>query len=142
MSDGVSEMNRAALRRREDAEALLAAGHFRGAMYVSGYAIECLLKSKLMKMFDCKTLDALEMRLRGMGRMAANASIYTHQLEYLLRLTGRLEVLQQSVQGVHFRVINAWLPAWRYDPRIGTRKESEKFLQSIDAIMAWVGNNV
>ena len=43
MSDGISEMNRAAPHRREDAEALLAAGHFRGAMYLSGYAIKCLL---------------------------------------------------------------------------------------------------
>jgi len=59
MADGISNMNRASLRPREDAQALFDARRYRGAMYVAGYAVECLLKTKLMGMFKCDTLTAL-----------------------------------------------------------------------------------
>lgn len=54
-------------------------------MYLAGYSIECLLKAKLMKIFDCQNLLDLEDELQRRHLLAANATIFTHQLESLVR---------------------------------------------------------
>jgi hypothetical protein len=83
---GVSEQGKAGKHRMDDARALLNAVRWRGAMYMAGYAIECLLKTKLMRMFDCRHLRELEEELQRRGILPAQATIFTHQLELLVRL--------------------------------------------------------
>ena len=46
---GVSEQGKAGKHRMDDARALLNAVRWRGAMYMAGYSVECLLKTKLMR---------------------------------------------------------------------------------------------
>ena len=62
---GVSEQGKAGKHRLDDARALLNALRWRGAMYMAGYSVECLLKTKLMQMFDCRHLRELEEVLLG-----------------------------------------------------------------------------
>ncbi len=50
---GLSEQTKAGKHRMDDALTLLNAVRWRGAMYMAGYSVECLLKSKLMHMFRC-----------------------------------------------------------------------------------------
>lgn len=45
---GIAEQTKASVHRLDDAYALYQAARWRGAMYVAGYAVECLIKSKLM----------------------------------------------------------------------------------------------
>ncbi len=40
---GVSEQEKAGKHRMQDARVLLNAGRWRGAMYLAGYSVECLL---------------------------------------------------------------------------------------------------
>ena len=54
---GISDMGKASKHRFEDALALIDGVRCRGAMYLAGYAVECLLKEKLMRMFDCKNMQ-------------------------------------------------------------------------------------
>ena len=61
---GVSEQTKASKHRLADAEALLQEQRWRGVMYVGGYAVECLLKAKLMRMFKCVNLRELEEKLK------------------------------------------------------------------------------
>jgi len=68
---GVSEQRKAGKHRLEDAQALLNKSRWRGAMYMAGYAIECLLKTKLMRMFDCRHLRELEEELQTRGLLSA-----------------------------------------------------------------------
>jgi len=82
---GVTEQAKASVHRREDAHALLNATRWRGAMYMAGYSIECLLKAKLMRMYACDNLRDLEVALQHRGLLAEHATIFTHQLEILLR---------------------------------------------------------
>jgi hypothetical protein len=86
---GVSEQARASTHRFGDAHALLNTGRWRGAMYMAGYAVACLLKTKLMQMYSCRTLRELEDELQRRGVLAEHATVFTHQLELLLRLTQR-----------------------------------------------------
>lgn len=86
---GVTEQSKASIHRWDDAHALLNAARWRGAMYLAGYSIECLLKAKLTRMFDCDNLLVLDDELQRRNLLAERATIFTHQLEVLLRLTKR-----------------------------------------------------
>jgi len=61
---GVSEQSKAGKHRTDDSWALLNAVRWRGATYMAGYAIECLLKTKLMRMYGCRHLRELEDELQ------------------------------------------------------------------------------
>ena len=65
-------------------------------MYMAGYAVECLLKTKLMRRFNCRHLRELEDELQAKGILASQATIFTHQLELLLRLTDAVDRLRQN----------------------------------------------
>ena len=56
--------------RMDDARALFNSVRWRGAMYLAGYSIECLLKTKLMRMFDCRHLQELDEELQRRGVLA------------------------------------------------------------------------
>src|SRR4051794_26926619 len=85
---GRSEQSKAAKHRREDAQALFDAERWRGCMYLAGYSVECLLKAKLMEMFNCRHLSQLEEELQQRGRLGGRQTVFTHALEALLELTG------------------------------------------------------
>src|SRR4051812_557909 len=93
---GVSEQAKASKHRMDDARALLNAVRWRGAMYIAGYSLECLLKKKLMQMFDCRHLRELEDELQKRGILTQNTTVFTHQLELLLRLTNAIDRLRQN----------------------------------------------
>ena len=96
LHDGVSELAVASRQRLEDARALLNASRWRGAMYMAGYAVECLLKTKLMHIYDCKNLRELEDLLLQRPILPVHRTVFTHQLEDLLRLTPGYNRLMQN----------------------------------------------
>jgi HEPN domain-containing protein len=140
---GISEQSKASAHRLDDARALLHTARWRGAMYMAGYAVECLLKSKLMRVYRCRTLRDLEDELQRRGVLAEHATVFTHQLELLLRLTQRLNPLRQHrVLWPQFNLVNRWLPAWRYTADLSNRRDAEDFLEAVAQIMQWIESNV
>src|SRR4029453_607047 len=91
---GISEQARASIHRLDDARVLFNAGRWRGAMYMAGYAVECLLKTKLMQRYTRRTPRQLGGELQRRGVLAEHATVSTHHLELLLRLTQRLDQLR------------------------------------------------
>jgi len=77
---GISEQSKASKHRLEDAYALLNAGRWHGAMYMSGYAVECLIKTKLMRIYGCRNLYELEYELQRRAQLATHATVFTHHL--------------------------------------------------------------
>jgi len=111
-------------------------------MYVAGYALECLLKAKLMRRFDCRNLGELEDELGRRNLLPGHVTIYTHHFETLLELTGGLARLRSNRSlWPRFNVANRWVPAWRYDPDLSDSEQAEDFLDAIDTILHWVENN-
>lgn len=109
---------------------------------MAGYAVECLLKAKIMGMFSCQNLEELEERLHRTGRLAMHRTMFTHQLTALIRLTGRFDVMRQNMAVWQaFLLVNTWLPAWRYEPYLANQDESRDFLDAVDAIITWIRNN-
>lgn len=140
---GISEQAKASKHRLDDARALFNAVRWRGAMYMGGYALECLLKTKLMQMYNCRNLRELEDELQRRGALAMQATVFTHQLELLLRLTQSMGRLQQNrLLWPQFNVVNRWLPAWRYTADLGSRQDAEDFLEAVEALMNWIEFNV
>jgi HEPN domain-containing protein len=139
---GVSEQSKAGKHRLEEARLLFSNSHLRGAMYLAGYSVECLLKTKLMRTFTCWNLRELEEELARRGLLATDATVFTHHLERLLGLLpchGRLRKDQAAWR--QFNVVNRWIPAWRYSPDRPEPDEAEVFFFAIDHVGRWIENN-
>src|SRR5436309_1519664 len=83
---GITEQAKAAIKRRADARVLATQAHWRGAMYLAGYAVECRLKARLMEMYRARTLAGLEVLL--VARSREQVDLATHSIEYLFGFTG------------------------------------------------------
>lgn len=143
LSYGVSEQGKAGKHRLDDARALLNADRWRGAMYLAGYAVECLLKATLMRMFDCRHLRELEEELQRRGILPTHATIFMHQLEVLLRLTQGLDRLRQNESmWQSFNIVNRWVPAWRYTADLSKREDAEDFLEAVEKVSHWIESNI
>ena len=143
LHNGISEQATASHQRLEDAKALLNASRWRGAMYMAGYAVECLLKTKLMQIYDCKNLRALDDVLRQRSILPAHRTVFTHQLEDLLRLTPSYNRLKQNRNVWHmFHEINRWTPRWRYTSKQATREEAIEFITDLENVMHWIDTNL
>lgn len=133
---GVTAQQKASRQRRLDAEALLSAKRWIGAMY---FAVECLLKAKLMRRFRCLNLSQLERHLRDKGLMRNADTIFSHQLHFLLRLTGAVDRLRMNREAwLAFAVVNEWVPAWRYFPRERTKSEADDFFEAVRIVLHWI----
>ena len=140
---GVSEQSKAGKHRLDDARALLNAVRWRGAMYLAGYAIECQLKTKLMRIFDCRHLRELEEELQQRGKLTGAATVFTHQLESLLRLANGLDRLRQSRENWEmFNIVNRWVPAWCYAADLSNREDADDFLAAVEKVLHWIDSNI
>ena len=140
---GVTELSKAGIHRREDAFALFGATRWRGAMYMAGYCIECLLKVKLMRIHGCSNLDDLEEQLKRRGLLAERATIFTHELEILLRLAnGRDRLRQNGELWPVLNFVNLWIPAWRYNPDRSNQEDARDYLSAVDSIRHWIDHNL
>jgi HEPN domain-containing protein len=140
---GISEQSKASKHRLEDAHVLLNAERWRGTMYMSGYAVECLIKAKLMQIYSCRNLHELEDELQRRGILTSHATVFTHHLELLLRLTQTFDRLRQNRElWPQFNIVNRWIPAWRYTANLANRQDAEDFLEAVENIMDWIENNL
>jgi len=140
---GVSEQAKAGKHRMEDAQVLIAQGRWRGAKYLAGYSVECLLKVKLMKQFGCGRISELEEELKDRGRIDTEATMLIHNLEVLVRLTGAMDRLKQDSSGWSaFNLVNRWIPAWRYSPDLGNQADAEDFVKAVGRVNHWIEHNV
>ncbi len=140
---GVSEQAKASVHRLEDARALLNAERWRGAMYMAGYAVECLLKTKLIRIYNCRNLHELEQELQRRSVLAEHLTVFTHQLELLLRLTQGLNRLRHHrTLWPQFVLVNRWIPAWRSIADGVNRQDATDFLTAVDQIIQWIEHNV
>ena len=140
---GVSEQAKAGKHRMDDARALLNAVRWRGAMYLAGYSVECLLKTKLMRMFECRHMRELEEVLQRRDLITVQTTVFTHQLELLLRLTNAIDRLRQNrEQWQMFNLVNRWVPAWRYSADLSNRDDATDFLDAVESVLRWIDHNV
>jgi len=140
---GVTEQAKAGKHRLDDARVLLDHGRWRGAMYLAGYAVECLLKAKLMVRFGCSHLLKLEDELIRRGLLGTDATIFHHKLEPFLRLTGAFDRLKDDgTIWKAFNRVNGWIPAWRYSSKSASKEDATDFLGQVEVLNHWIEHNV
>jgi hypothetical protein len=103
----LDDLDRIAMARLADAEALAKAERFDGAVYVCGYAVEIALKARI-----CRTLNWIGFPTSGewFHRLP---NFRTHDLGTLLHLSGREEAIL-SARNVLWKPIKKWRPELRY----------------------------
>ena len=88
-------------------------------------------------------LRELEDELQAKGILPVQATVFTHQLELLLRLTTAVDHLRQNEE--HWRIfnmVNRWVPAWRYTADLSNSDDANDFLTAVEKLSRWIENNV
>lgn len=153
--DGISQYRKAAARRLRDAEELLeppslasqeqGAGerHLRAAVYLAGYAIECILKVYIISRVAgaVSLAGAIEDR-RAMGEQIPNIlGAEGHRLTILLSLTDLETYLMDEERKKDWSICVKWKSAWRYDPNPPTDNAWE-FVSAVRRIYHWVERQI
>jgi hypothetical protein len=103
---------RVAYQRFEEAEVLFEAGYYIGAVYLAGYAIECILKTLILEATPEKDHAVVEAEFRGQR---------AHDYEWLrhrYRQTHAPAWPTDISQALTF--VGTWETALRYTPGLGT----------------------
>lgn len=121
--------------------------HLRGAMYMGGYAVECLLKAYLISFHECRSLtQAVEKidRLRiSQGKEPVEkitSSAAGHDLFYLVGLTDL--GIRPGYSPKLWGRLSQWKSTWRYDPKSATREEAERFINDVTVATNWLKPSV
>jgi hypothetical protein len=112
-----ADLRHVARARLRDAQALLGARRFNGAMYVCGYAVELALKARICRTLKWSGFPQTSHEFMGLQSMR------THNLDTLLHLSG----VEGRVRGEHMWLwseILAWSPEKRYQTTQSTSREA------------------
>jgi hypothetical protein len=78
------------------------------------------------------------------GRLPKEGTIYTHELEALLRLIPGWERIRQKntlAAWEDFNTVNRWVPAWRYYADIPKKEFARNFLDAVERLFVWIDHN-
>jgi hypothetical protein len=140
---GRTEQLKASVHRWDDANVLFRECRWRGAMYIAGYAMECLLKALLMKRYEVDNLDDLERVLKKRGKLRVNATIYDHRIELYVQAADQTDRLRNDQAAYReFVKANSWLPSWRYDPDESNPDDARDFLDAVNSMLHWFRANL
>ena len=114
---------------------LLQAGHYPGAYYLVGYAVECALKACVAK--QVKRFDFPDKKL-------ANEA-FTHDLEKLIRVAGLAPKFQEHRKAnpaldLNWAIVKDWSESVRYELGI-TRPQAQDLYSACtgrDGVLPWV----
>jgi HEPN domain-containing protein len=142
---GASSVNRTELQqltrdRVRDAEVLLASGQWAGAYHMAGYALECALKSCILKLIDDTGLIFKDKKY-----LDKLAKCWTHDLDQLIDLA-ELTAEFGKARGANHRLNDYWETAqeWqevsRYERK--TEAEARELFEAItnvpDGVLPWI----
>lgn len=138
-------MNRTTLQllakeRIRDAEILLSHGQWSGAYYMAGYALECGLKSCILRYLDESGVIFVDIEYpKKLGKC------WTHDLQLLLELAN----LKTDFENVchanptleqYWGIAKDWKEVSRYAQK--TRKDAEELIEAItnkpDGVLTWI----
>lgn len=153
--DGLSTFRKSGYQRLRDAEHLLdpptadvqesgvSTRHTRGAMYLCGYGVECLLKAYLIAQYP--PLHRLSDVLLGLRKADPDVrdicGVAGHNLAYLLTLT-RLEERMDSPHKEQMRLCKKWRSNWRYSSVPADRDSAKAMVQAARATVVWINPQI
>ena len=150
--DSLYEFRKVAVQRLRDAQELLELPtrdpegndkerrHLRGAMYLSGYTVECILKAYLIRMYSpLSTLSLVDNKLRKKKPDLPNLlGSPGHQIGAVLALTDLEADFDDERKSSFSYVAGTWTSTMRYNPEIPTRAIATRRVQNAAEIYSWV----
>jgi hypothetical protein len=123
-----SELRKLARARLKDALALFDSRRYHGALYLCGYAIEYALKARI-----CTTLRWTEFPTTAKDNYR---SFITHDLDFLLKLSGREQKIRVPAHLPYWSVVTTWKPEMRYEP-LGkvTRAQASDMIRATEYLL-------
>jgi hypothetical protein len=135
LSKIAKDYRRSAINRFDEAVLLFEAGKCTGAMYLSGYAVECMLKVMVLSTVTFALQP--EFAKRSLQGRAG------HDFEALRSLyRKRSGAGFPSGVAKRFAMVSTWSTDLRYDPREAKVIEAEPFLGAVKEIIAWADERV
>jgi HEPN domain-containing protein len=121
----LSLFRQVALERFRDADLLAKHGRSYAAVYLAGYAVECLLKLAVGKKTGSHLLPAIHEH---------------HELDVLLSKSGLQPSLQkqQGLQAIFSEISQEWGPHLRYRTSLLCAKESDLLFQRMNELYKWL----
>ncbi len=157
--DTIQDYRRSAARRLEDAKELLELPtldpqrsdadrrHLRGAMYLAGYAAECLVKAYLIQHMNAQTLaaavDTLNEQRRQQGLEPVEQIARTaagHKILYLLQLTDLPQY--PAYDPKRWARVAQWRSSWRYETDMVAHTDAGEFLDDVQAVVDWLSPKI
>lgn len=119
---------RVAFQRLDDGAAMLGIDRPRAAIYLTGYAVECILKALVLASTPAKERSELLTTFRG---------AVAHNIDWLrARLVQRIGRLPVALNR-HLSLVSSWSTDLRYEPGPGDRDDAEAFLEAAESIVKW-----
>jgi len=112
-----TELRKIARERLKDAEVLLKAGRYDGAIYLGGYVVEIALKSRICKILKWKGFPQTRSEFQNFQ------SFRTHDLDVLLSLSGAEDKIKTKYLA-EWSAVATWDPEARYNP-IGSASKTD-----------------
>ena len=109
----VRQLREIARERIKDAEALLAAERFEGAMYICGYAVEMALKARICRTLRWPDFPQTDSEFGGQNRKYS--PFKRHLLNLLLSYSGREDQIRNRFTA-QWTLVDSWDPQSRYNP--------------------------
>lgn len=123
-------LNQIANQKIKEAELLQTNGHFAGAYFLAGFAIECLLKAVISKSFQANTIP---------DKRLVN-DIYSHGLDKLLQLASIKLERKNTVLSANWAEVSKWDSLARY--QMVTQIDCNNLMQAIldkpDGVWQWL----
>jgi len=121
--------------RVQEARALFIAGHYSGAYYLIGYAVECALKSCVAKQVNRHDFP---------DKKLAN-EVFTHNLEKLVRVAGLATEFDRDKRAnraleLNWAIVKDWSEVARYEVGI-TEPQARDLLSACtgrNGVLPWV----
>jgi HEPN domain-containing protein len=116
-----AELRQIAEERLRDADTLLAAGRYDGAIYLGGYVVELSLKSRICRVLNWKGFPQTR------NEFQKYLSFKTHDLDVLLSLSGAEDEIK-SRYFAEWSAVATWDPEARYNPIGSANKDDAELL--------------
>jgi hypothetical protein len=124
---------RVAYQRLDDGTALLEISRPRAAIYLTGYAVECILKSLLL--VNTPAGERPEMLATFRGAIGHNIEWLRDRL---VKRVGRLPVGENR----QLSLVSSWSTDLRYEPGPGDVDDARAFLAAAESILAWANGRM
>jgi HEPN domain-containing protein len=125
---------RVAYQRLEDGDLLFERlERSNAAIYLSGYAVECILKSLLLTHTPARRRAVLLASFRG---------AIAHNIDWLRQQLVSRGIRTPAAEARHLSYVTSWSTDLRYEPGPGDPQDAKAFLRAARAILAWANGRM